>query len=237
MLGLAFRPRCALSLPCHHRAIERTASPSTASRVSNNGTNGIIYNSRSTSARRPRADATPASDPGRHSFQIAAGAHRREHGQWTGGSYKVFTYTPAALKPTAELIQNFEVLVQGESLAPIEIEQKLAKRFRCSAPRVSWVSYFPRLRWRCGTPLARSHGTSLVRLLGGIKKPIPSSGAVGYCGVEGSAKVAEDWVKRGFSGLKAKIGYPTVQEDVAVVRACVKQSVIPSRSWSTTIKA
>ena len=53
---------CALSPPCHHRAFERTASPSTAARVSNNGTHGITHNSQSTSARRPRADATPASD-------------------------------------------------------------------------------------------------------------------------------------------------------------------------------
>ena len=30
------------------------------------------------------------------------------------GNSIVFTYTPAALKPTAELIQNFEALVQGE---------------------------------------------------------------------------------------------------------------------------
>jgi mandelate racemase len=70
--------------------------------------------------------------------------------------------------------------------------------------------------------LARSQGTSLVRLLGGIEKPIPAYGAVGYDGVEGSAKVAEDWAKRGFSGIKAKIGYPTVQEDIAVVRAMRK---------------
>ena len=42
----------------------------------------------------------------------------------------VFTYTPAALKPTAELIRNFEALVKGEALAPVEIEQKLARRFR-----------------------------------------------------------------------------------------------------------
>lgn len=34
----------------------------------------------------------------------------------------VFTYTPAALKPTAELIQNFEALVKGELLAPADIE-------------------------------------------------------------------------------------------------------------------
>ena len=42
----------------------------------------------------------------------------------------VFTYAPAALKPTAELIRNLEPLVKGELLAPVEIEQKLAKRFR-----------------------------------------------------------------------------------------------------------
>jgi len=39
----------------------------------------------------------------------------------------VFTYTPAALKPTAELIQNFEALVKGDVLAPAEVEQKLGQ--------------------------------------------------------------------------------------------------------------
>jgi mandelate racemase len=34
-----------------------------------------------------------------------------------------------------------------------------------------------------------------------------------------SAQVAEGWAKRGFRGVKAKIGYPTVQEDIAVIRA------------------
>jgi mandelate racemase len=42
-----------------------------------------------------------------------------------------FTYTPAALKPTAKLIQNIETLIKGDFTAPAEIEQKLAKRFRC----------------------------------------------------------------------------------------------------------
>src|SRR5439155_5950356 len=46
------------------------------------------------------------------------------------GHSMVFTYTAAALKPTAELIRNLEALVKGEALAPAEIEQKLAKRFR-----------------------------------------------------------------------------------------------------------
>ncbi len=41
----------------------------------------------------------------------------------------VFTYTPAALKPTADLICNLESLVQGEVLAPAAIDQKLRKKF------------------------------------------------------------------------------------------------------------
>ncbi|MFO0842653.1 MAG: enolase C-terminal domain-like protein [Gemmataceae bacterium] len=61
-----------------------------------------------------------------------------------------------------------------------------------------------------------------MRLLGGAEKPLRCYGAVGYDGVEGSAKTAERWAERGFTGIKAKIGYPTVQEDVAVVRAMRK---------------
>src|SRR5712692_2074407 len=46
------------------------------------------------------------------------------------GHSVVFTYTKTALKPTAELIQNLAALIKGEAVAPIEIEQRLAKRFR-----------------------------------------------------------------------------------------------------------
>ena len=150
------------------------------------------------------------------------------------GHSVVFTYTPAALKPTAELLRNFEPLVKGEPLAPIEIEQKLAKRFRLLGTQGLVGIALAAIDMALWDALARSHGTSLVRLLGGIEKPIPAYGAVGYDGVEGSAKVAEDWAKRGFSGVKAKIGYPTVQEDIAVVRAMRKAVGDSSRSWLTT---
>jgi mandelate racemase len=70
--------------------------------------------------------------------------------------------------------------------------------------------------------LARTHGTSIVRLLGGVEKRMPAYGAVGYDGVAESARVAEGWAKRGFRGVKLKIGYPTVAEDQAVVRAVRK---------------
>ncbi len=138
------------------------------------------------------------------------------------GHSMVFTYTPAALKPTADLIRNFEPLVKGDALAPAEVEQKLAKRFRLLGPQGLVGIAMAAIDMALWDALARLHGISLVRLLGGAEKCVRPYGAVGYDGVEGSVKVAESWAKRGMTGIKAKIGYPTVAEDVAVVRAMRK---------------
>jgi mandelate racemase len=134
----------------------------------------------------------------------------------------VFTYTPAALKPTAELIQNFEALVKGDLLAPAEVEQKLVKRFRLLGTQGLVGIALAAIDMALWDALARVHSMPLVRLLGGVEKPVRPYGAVGYDGVQGCAKAAEGWATRGFTGIKAKIGYPTVQEDVAVVRAMRK---------------
>jgi mandelate racemase len=138
------------------------------------------------------------------------------------GHSMVFTYTPAALKPTAELIQNFEALVQGDVLAPAEVEQKLGKRFRLLGPQGLVGIALAAIDMALWDALARVHSMPLVRLLGGVEKPVRAYGAVGYDGVQDSGKGAEIWAQRGFTGVKAKIGYPTVQEDVAVVRAIRK---------------
>jgi mandelate racemase len=135
------------------------------------------------------------------------------------GHSMVFTYTPAALKPTAELIQNCAAFVQGEDLAPIEIEQKLARRFRLLGTQGLVGIALAAIDMALWDALARAHRQPLVRLLGGVEKPIRAYGAIGFDGIDGCAKVAEHWAKQGFTGIKAKIGYSTVQEDVAVVRA------------------
>ncbi|RJQ59371.1 MAG: mandelate racemase [Desulfobacteraceae bacterium] len=135
------------------------------------------------------------------------------------GHSMVFTYTPAALKPAAALIQNCEALVKGEVLAPAEIEQKLAKRFRLLGTQGLVGMALAAIDMALWDALARVHSVPLVRLLGGVEKPVRPYGAVGYDGVAGCARAAEYWATRGFKGIKAKIGYPTVHEDVAVVRA------------------
>src|SRR5580658_3908597 len=131
----------------------------------------------------------------------------------------IFTYTAAALQPTADLIRNFEPLVKGEPLAPSEIEHRLARRFRLLGAQGLVGMALAGIDMALWDALARSHNTSLLRLLGGAEKPVRAYGAVGYDGARGSAKVAEDWARRGFKGIKAKIGYPDIKEDLEVIRA------------------
>jgi mandelate racemase len=138
------------------------------------------------------------------------------------GHSMVFTYTPTALGPTAELIRNLDPLIKGEPLAPAELEQKLARRFRLLGTQGLVGMALAGIDMALWDALARFHETTLVRLLGGVEKPVPAYGAVGYDGAEGSAQVAGNWAQRGFKGVKAKIGYPSVKEDLAVIRAIRK---------------
>src|SRR5580765_4795466 len=138
------------------------------------------------------------------------------------GHSAVFTYTPMGLQPVAELVRNIAPLIKGESLAPAEIEQKLARRFRLLGTQGLVGIALAAIDMALWDALARSHATSLLRLLGGAEQAVPAYGAVGYDGVLRAAQVAEGWAKRGFTGVKAKIGYPTVREDVEVVRAMRK---------------
>jgi mandelate racemase len=138
----------------------------------------------------------------------------------------VFTYAPAALRPTAELIKNLEPLVVGEALAPAEIEQKLARRFRLLGTQGLVGMALAAIDMALWDALARRQGASLVQLLGGVARPVPVYGGVGYDGPAGSAKAAEAWAARGLTGVKAKIGYATVAEDVATVRA-IREAVGP----------
>ena len=135
------------------------------------------------------------------------------------GHSVVFTYTPAALKPVADLVVAFGDWIKGDAAAPYDVEQKLAQRLRLLGPQGLTGIAVAAIDMALWDAAARRQQMSLAQLLGGTAKPINAYGAVGYDGVDVSARTAEDWAKRGFKGIKAKIGYPSVAEDVAVIRA------------------
>jgi mandelate racemase len=131
----------------------------------------------------------------------------------------LFTYTAAALGPTAELVRNLEALLKGEQVAPAEFHRKLARRFRLLGTQGLVGMALAGIDMALWDALARTRGASLLRLLGGVEKPLRAYAAVGYDGVAGSARAAEDLARRGFTGIKAKIGYPDLKEDLEVIRA------------------
>ncbi len=135
-----------------------------------------------------------------------------------GHSY-VFCYTAMALKPTALLVKTLEPLVAGRAVEPLEIERLLWRRFGLLGPQGLTGIAMAALDMALWDALARASELPLARLLGGTLKPVPAYGATGYDGAAGSARVAAEWAERGFKGVKAKIGYPHVREDVDVIRA------------------
>ncbi len=147
--------------------------------------------------------------------------------QGVTGHGMVFTYTPAALKPTAELVRNLAPVVEGEVLAPAAIQQKLVAAFRLLGTQGLLGMAMAAIDMAAWDALARVHGVSLMALLGAVEKPIPAYGAIGFDGERDSARTAEGWARRGFHGVKAKIGYPTVALDLAVIRA-IRSAVGPT---------
>src|SRR5919198_1544248 len=135
-----------------------------------------------------------------------------------GHSY-VFCYAALALKPTALLIKALEPLLVGQAVAPLAVERMLEARLRLLGPQGLTGIAMAAIDMAVWDALARAHEVSLLRLLGGTPRPIPAYGATGYDGAHDSARVAARWAERGFTGVKAKIGYPDVREDVDVVRA------------------
>jgi len=131
----------------------------------------------------------------------------------------LFTYTAAALRPVADLIVNMEPLVAGEYLPPAAIADKLAERFRLLGTQGLVGMALAGIDMALWDALARVHELPLVQMLGAAGRPLPAYGAVGYDGAREAARVAEDWARRGFRGVKAKVGYADVEEDMAVVRA------------------
>jgi len=135
------------------------------------------------------------------------------------GHALLFTYTPVALIPTAAMVDNMRPLLEGQVLAPKSLAADLAARFKLLGKQGvvgMALAGIDMALWDC---LARSQNLSLVHLLGGESKAVKPYGAVGFDGQSGSALTAEKLVADGFLGVKAKIGYATVEEDIQVIRA------------------
>src|SRR6266536_4198593 len=73
----------------------------------------------------------------------------------------------------------------------------------------------------CWDASAIAAGIPLVRMLGGVPKPVPAynSNGLGLMAPEAAADEAEALLEGGFRAIKLRLGYPSLDADLAAVRA------------------
>jgi len=142
----------------------------------------------------------------------------------TGRTY-LWGYFPAAVAAIAKILEEVERVVQGERLAPLDLWAKLAERFALigvqGIVRMAMAG-FDMAAWDA---LALAAGVPLVRLLGSAPRPIPAynSCGLGLMPPEQVADEAEKLLAGGFRAVKLRLGYPTLQDDLAALHAVRKR--------------
>ena len=141
-------------------------------------------------------------------------------GGLTGRSY-LFCPTPLVLEPLTKVLSNLAPVVEGEPLAPAEIERKLHKTFRLLGPQGLTAMATAGIDMAAWDALAKSCDVPLVRLLGGEPCRIPAynSCGLGMIGSGRAAEEAQELLGAGFGAIKVRLGYEDIRTDLEVVRA------------------
>jgi mandelate racemase len=138
----------------------------------------------------------------------------------TGRTY-LFCYRRSGARAVADLLHDAVALVKGQRAAPGDIAALLSRRFALigvtGVARMA-LSGLDAALWDA---LAVAAGLPLARLLGAEPKPIPAynSNGLGLMTPEAAADEAQKLLEGGFKGIKLRLGYATLDEDLAVTRA------------------
>jgi mandelate racemase len=138
----------------------------------------------------------------------------------TGRTYQ-FCYLPAAAPAIVTMLEEVLRTVKGDPVAPRDLWAKLARRFILIGVQGIVRMALASFDVACWDALARAAGKPLVSLLGGAPGPLPAYNSCGL-GLMAPAAVADEAEKLlagGFKAVKLRLGYPTLDGDLAAVRA------------------
>jgi len=138
----------------------------------------------------------------------------------TGRSY-LFCYLSRVAPAIAAVLGEIECGVKGERVAPADLWEKLARRFKLIGVQGIVRMAMAGFDVACWDALALAAGKPLVALLGGVPRSIPAynSNGLGLMAPEAAADEAEKLLAKGFRAVKLRLGYPTLEADLAAVRA------------------
>ncbi len=139
----------------------------------------------------------------------------------TGRAY-LFGYTPRGTTHLAGLLQDVVALTKGDRVAPAEIFAKATKGLTLMGHEGLAAMAISGFDMACWDALAQAAGLPLASLIGGGPGLVRAYNSNGLGLIEPAAAAEEAIAlveEGGFSAVKVRLGRPTLDEDLAVVRA------------------
>ena len=132
------------------------------------------------------------------------------------------------LKPIAALVEAMAQMLQGDAVAPCDIEKKLRARYTLLGVHNIVLFAMSGIDMAAWDVIGQAQELPLVRLLGGSARPIPAynSKGLGIMPLKPLAKEAAELVKEGFSAVKLRLGRAYAADDLAALRE-VKKAIGP----------
>lgn len=140
----------------------------------------------------------------------------------SGRAY-LFGYHAFTLKPLRALVEDLGEMIKGDELAPVEVDKKLRARMTLFGTRGLQGMAMAGIDMAAWDALAVRAGVPLVELLGGRARPIAAYHSLGMIPPHEAADAAAKTAAAGFKAMKVKIGWPTLADDLAVIRAAREQ--------------
>jgi mandelate racemase len=139
----------------------------------------------------------------------------------TGRAY-LFCYLRAAAPAIMSLLGEVERVTKGDKVVPAALWEKLARRFTLIGVQGIVRMALSGFDVACWDALAVAAKLPLARMLGAELKPIPAYNSCGLGLMEdlgALAAEAETLLAGGFGAIKLRLGYPSLERDIAAVRA------------------
>src|SRR5687767_11162576 len=139
----------------------------------------------------------------------------------TGRSY-LWCYVRDTMPAIMSGLMAVTEMVKGDPVAPLDLWRKLSQRFALMGVQGIVRMAMSGVDVAAWDAVAIAAGEPLARVIGAEPRPIP---AYNSCGLgpmpspDAVADEAEKLLAYGFRAVKLRLGYPTLQQDRATVRA------------------
>jgi mandelate racemase len=153
----------------------------------------------------------------------------------TGHAYQ-FCYRAAAAPAIAGFLNDIGDAVNGQPLVPVDLWALLTRRHTLIGVEGIVRMAMSLIDVAAWDALALAAGQPLAQFLGAEPRPIPAynSNGLGLMPSPALADEAQRLLEGGFRAVKLRLGYPTLEEDVAALNAVrARDFPVTSRSWRT----